>query len=214
MRAEKVGSETMLAQIVQMVAAAQRSRAPMQRLADVVAGWFVLAVIGVAALTFFVWGMLRARAALGLRTDQRGGGADHRLPVCAGAGHADVDHGRHRHGPPRAACCSATPRRSRTCARIDTLIVDKTGTLTEGKPAFDRVVAANGWNDEDVLRIAASLDQGSEHPLAAGDRREARKRELKLVEPESFESDGRHRRARQGRRPVDCTRQHRADGRS
>jgi magnesium-transporting ATPase (P-type) len=98
MRAEKVGAQTVLSQIVQMVAQAQRSRAPMQRLADVVAGYFVPGVVLVALLTFVVLGPVRAAAELGLRPGQRGGGADHRLPLRARPGHADVGHGRHRQG--------------------------------------------------------------------------------------------------------------------
>ncbi|UCG95965.1 MAG: copper-translocating P-type ATPase [Burkholderiales bacterium] len=185
MRAEKIGSETMLAQIVQMVAAAQRSRAPMQRLADVVAGWFVLAVIGVAALTFVVWGIfgpeprwvyatinalavliIACPCALGLATP---------MSIMVATGRAAT-----RGVPFRDAAAIEALR------RIDTLVVDKTGTLTEGRPAFDRVVTAEGWKDEDVLRIAASLDQAAEHPLAQAIVAEARKGELKLVEPESF----------------------------
>jgi len=185
MRAEKIGSETMLAQIVQMVAAAQRSRAPMQRLADVVAGWFVLAVIGVAALTFVVWGIfgpeprwvyatinalavliIACPCALGLATP---------MSIMVATGRAATRGVLFRD----AAAIEAL-------RRIDTLVVDKTGTLTEGRPAFDRVVTAEGWKDEDVLRIAASLDQAAEHPLAQAIVAEARKGELKLVEPESF----------------------------
>ena len=96
MRADKVGRETMLAQIVQMVAQAQRSRAPIQRLADQVSGWFVPLVIAVAAVAFVVWSIWGPRAALRLRPGGGGVGADHRLPLRARAGHADVDHGRHR----------------------------------------------------------------------------------------------------------------------
>ena len=99
-RADRVGADTLLAQIVRMVAEAQRSRAPIQRLADVVAGYFVPAVIAVAAVTFVVWAAARPAAAPGPRPGQRRGGPDHRLPVRAGPGHADVDHGRHRPGRP------------------------------------------------------------------------------------------------------------------
>ena len=108
MRSEQVGSQTVLAQIVQMVAQAQRSRAPMQRMADTVAGWFVLGVVGDRAADLLRLGAVRARAELGLRADQRGGGADHRLPLRARPGHADVDHGRHR---PRRDAGRAVPRR-------------------------------------------------------------------------------------------------------
>jgi len=187
MRAEKIGSETMLAQIVQMVAAAQRSRAPMQRLADVVAGWFVLTVIGVAALTFVVWGtfgpeprwvyatinalavlIIACPCALGLATP---------MSIMVATGRAATRGVLFRD----AAAIEAL-------RRIDTLVVDKTGTLTEGRPAFDRTIAAAEWSEDDVLRIAASLDQAAEHPLAQAIVAEARKRELRLVEPESFET--------------------------
>ena len=104
MRADKVGADTMLARIVAMVAEAQRSRAPIQRLADTVAGWFVPAVIAVAVLAFVAWADLGPRAAPGLRADRRRVRADHRLPLRAGPGHADVDHGRHRQGRARPAC--------------------------------------------------------------------------------------------------------------
>ena len=117
MRSEHVGSATVLAQIVQMVAQAQRSRAPMQRMADMVAGYFVVGVVGIALADLLRLGTVRAGAELGLRPDQCGGRADHRLPLRARPGHADVDHGRHRPRRDAAACCSATPRRSRTCAR-------------------------------------------------------------------------------------------------
>ena len=96
MRAESIGSKTVLAQIVQMVSQAQRSRAPMQRMADRVAGYFVVTVIGIAILTFFALGHPRAAAQLGIRPDQRRRRAHHRLPMCARPGHADVDHGRDR----------------------------------------------------------------------------------------------------------------------
>ncbi len=108
MRSEHVGAATVLAQIVQMVALAQRSRAPMQRMADTVAGYFVIGVVAIALLTFFAWGLVRAGAQLGLRLGQCGGRADHRLPLCPGLGHTDVDHGRHR--PRRDERC-AVPRR-------------------------------------------------------------------------------------------------------
>lgn len=187
MRSEKVGSSTMLAQIVQMVAQAQRSKAPMQRMADVVAGYFVLMVVAIALLTFFVWGffgpqpswvyalinsvavlIIACPCALGLATPMS-------IMVATGKGAtrgvlfrdaAAIEHMR----------------------RIDTLIIDKTGTLTEGRPAFDRAVAAPGFEADEVLRLAASLDQGSEHPLADAIVRAARERGLALDKPEQFES--------------------------
>lgn len=186
-RAEKIGSQTMLAQIVQMVAQAQRSRAPMQRLADVVAGYFVVVVIGIALLTLLGWGFLGPEpswvfgfvnavavliiacpCALGLATP---------MSIMAATGRAATQGMLFRD----AAAIEGMHK-------VNTLIVDKTGTLTEGKPAFDRVAAAPGFSGEDVLRIAASIDQGSEHPLANAIVAEARQRGLALQKPESFES--------------------------
>ncbi|KAA0219146.1 MAG: copper-translocating P-type ATPase [Lautropia sp.] len=187
MQAERIGSETMLSQIVAMVAQAQRSRAPMQRLADVVAGWFVLAVLTIAVLTFLVWGffgpqpswvfatlnalavlIIACPCALGLATP---------MSIMVATGKAATQGILFRD--------AAAIESFRT---IDTIVVDKTGTLTEGKPAFDRAVAATGWDDTEVLRIAASLDQGSEHPLAHAIVDEARRRGLALVAAEGFES--------------------------
>ncbi|WP_220809721.1 heavy metal translocating P-type ATPase [Noviherbaspirillum aridicola] len=187
MRAEKVGSQTMLSQIVQMVANAQRSRAPMQRLADVVAGYFVLVVVVIAALTLLGWGVfgpepswvygfvnavavliIACPCALGLATP---------MSIMAATGRAATQGILFRD----AAAIEAM-------RKIDTLIVDKTGTLTEGKPAFDRVVAAPGFDGVDVLRMAASIDQGSEHPLAHAIMDEARRRGISLDKPQTFES--------------------------
>jgi len=187
MRADKVGAETVLARIVQMVAQAQRSRAPMQRLADVVAGYFVVGVVAAAILTFIVWGLfgpqpswayglinavavliIACPCALGLATP---------MSVMVATGKAAS------HGVLFRDAAAIESMR-----RVDTLIVDKTGTLTEGKPMFHGLVAAPGWSEEDVLRIAASLDQGSEHPLAQALVAEARRRELRLSTAESFES--------------------------
>jgi Cu+-exporting ATPase len=201
MVAEKIGAQTMLSQIVQMVAQAQRSRAPMQRLADVVAGWFVLVVVLIALTTFVVWGLVGPQpswayglinavavliiacpCALGLATP---------MSVMVATGKAATQGVLFRD----AAAIESL-------RKVDTLIVDKTGTLTEGRPAFHGVVAAPGWTEADVLRIAASLDQGSEHPLAHAIVAEARERGLVLSTPETFESssgigvrgtvDGRH----------------------
>ena len=187
MEAEKIGSQTVLAQIVQLVAQAQRSRAPMQRLADRVAGWFVLAVVAIALLTFLGWGVLGPQpswayglinavavliiacpCALGLATP---------MSVMVATG--------------RGATLGVLFRDAaaiENLRKVDTLIVDKTGTLTEGKPAFHAVHAAEGWQEDEVLRIAASLDQGSEHPLAHAIVAEARKRKLDLAKAEEFES--------------------------
>jgi P-type Cu+ transporter len=187
MRAEKVGDETMLAQIVQMVSQAQRSRAPMQRLADVVAGYFVGAVVLLALLTLLAWGMfgpeprwvfgfvnavavliIACPCALGLATP---------MSIMAATGRAATQGILFRD----AAAIEAL-------RKVDTLIVDKTGTLTEGKPAFDSVAAAPGWEGDEVLRLAACLDLGSEHPLAHALVAQARQRGLRLVEPSAFES--------------------------
>ena len=187
MRAEKVGSQTVLASIVQMVVQAQRSRAPMQRMADQVAGYFVVAVVGIALLTFFTWGLygpapswvyglinavavliIACPCALGLATP---------MSIMVATGRAAT-----RGVLFRDAAAIENFR------KVDTLIVDKTGTLTEGKPKFDRAVAATGFTEEEVLRLAASLDQGSEHPLADAIVRAARERGLVLDKAEGFES--------------------------
>ena len=188
MRAERVGGETVLAQIVQMVAQAQRSRAPMQRLADGVAYWFVLAVLAVAVLTAVVWwwigpeprgayAVLNAVAvliiacpcALGLATPMS-------IMVASG----------------RAATSGILFRDAEaleTLRKIDTLIVDKTGTLTLGRPAFMSAQAVAPYREDDIIRLAASLEQGSEHPLAAAIVEAARGRNLKLAKPEAFQSE-------------------------
>ncbi len=187
MRTEKVGSETVLAQIVQMVAQAQRSRAPMQRMADVVAGYFVMVVIGIALLSLLGWGLfgpepswvygvinavavliIACPCALGLATP---------MSVMVATGKAATAGVLFRD--------AAAIEKLRT---IDTLIVDKTGTLTEGKPAFHGVASAEGIAENEVLRIAASIDQGSEHPLAQAIVAEARRQGITLQTPEAFES--------------------------
>lgn len=187
MQSEKVGSQTVLASIVQMVVQAQRSRAPMQRMADHVAGYFVMTVIGVALLTFVVWGLLGPQpswvyglinavavliiacpCALGLATP---------MSIMVATGKAATQGVLFRD----AAAIE-------NFRKVDTLIVDKTGTLTEGRPKFERVVALSSFTEEDVLGMAASLDQGSEHPLADAIVRAARERELVLTTPDSFES--------------------------
>jgi Cu+-exporting ATPase len=187
MRAEKVGSQTVLARIVQMVAQAQRSRAPMQRMADGVAYWFVLGVVGIAILTFLAWGffgpeprwlygMLNAVAvliiacpcALGLATPMS-------IMVAMGRGAT-------------SGVLFRDAEAIESLRRIDTLVVDKTGTLTVGKPAFHSIIAAPGFTDDEVLRIAASLDQGSEHPLADAIVGEARRRGLPLSKAADFGS--------------------------
>jgi Cu+-exporting ATPase len=186
-RSEKVGSQTMLSQIVQMVAQAQRSRAPMQRLADVVAGYFVVIVVGIALLTLLGWGffgpqpswvygfvnavavlIIACPCALGLATP---------MSIMAATGRAATQ-----------GILFRDAAAIESMKKLDTLIVDKTGTLTEGKPAFDRIIAAPGSQETEVLQLAASLDQGSEHPLAHAIVAEARRRQLSLMTPSSFES--------------------------
>jgi len=186
-RAESIGSKTVLSQIVQMVSQAQRSRAPMQRMADHVAGYFVVTVIGVAILTFFAWGLfgpqpswvyglinavavliIACPCALGLATP---------MSIMVATGKAATQ-----------GILFRDAAAIENFRKVDTLIVDKTGTLTEGRPAFDRVVAATGYADDEVLRLAASIDQGSEHPLAAAIVRAANERGLLLDRPEGFES--------------------------
>ena len=187
MRTEKVGAQTVLASIVQMVLQAQRSRAPMQRLADRVAGYFVVSVVAIALLTFIAWGffgpepswvyglinavavlIIACPCALGLATP---------MSIMVATGKAATQGVLFRD----AAAIE-------NFRKVNTLIVDKTGTLTEGKPRFDRVVAAAGFTEDDVLRLAASLDQGSEHPLAAAIVAAARERGLALEKAEGFES--------------------------
>lgn len=186
-RAEQVGSGTVLAQIVQLVAQAQRSRAPMQRMADGVAFWFVLVVLATAAVTLFGWGffgpepswtyavlnavsvlIIACPCALGLATPMS-------IMVATG----------------RAAQAGVLFRDAQAIEQlrtINTLIVDKTGTLTEGRPAFRDLVVAEGFDAGELLRLAGSLEQGSEHPLAQAILTEVGKRGLKLTKPDDFES--------------------------
>jgi Cu+-exporting ATPase len=188
MRSEHVGSATVLAQIVQMVAQAQRSRAPMQRMADVVAGYFVVTVVAIALLTFFAWGLfgpdqgwafgvinavavliIACPCALGMATPMS-------IMVATGRGATQ-------------GVLFRDAAAIENLRKIDTLIVDKTGTLTEGRPAFERAIAAQGFDDTEVLRLAASLDQGSEHPLAAAIVAAAREQGQTLSKPEQFDSE-------------------------
>jgi Cu+-exporting ATPase len=187
MRAEKVGEETLLARIVAMVAEAQRSRAPIQRLADVVSGYFVPIVIAVAVLTFFAWaafgpepgftyGLVNAVAvliiacpcALGLATPMS-------IMVATGKGAT-------------MGVLFKNAEALELLRKVDTIVVDKTGTLTEGKPRLVSVVPAPGIAEERLLLLAASLERGSEHPLAAAIVQGARARGLKLEEARDFES--------------------------
>ncbi|ODU24955.1 heavy metal translocating P-type ATPase [Sphingopyxis sp. SCN 67-31] len=182
MRSEKVGRDTMLARIVQMVADAQRSRAPIQRLADTVSGWFVPGVIVVAIVAFIVWSLLgpapamaygliaavsvliiACPCALGLATP---------MSIMVGVGRGA-----------EAGVLIKNAEALERMEKVDTLVVDKTGTLTEGRPSVVAIEVADGFEEQDVLRIAASLERSSEHPLAAAIVRAAEDRGLALVEP-------------------------------
>jgi len=186
-RSEKIGSQTVLAQIVRMVATAQRSKAPMQRMADIVAGYFVASVVTVSVATFCVWGVfgpdpgwiyglinavavliIACPCALGLATPMS-------IMVATGQG---ATHG---------VLFRDAAAIEKLC-KVDTLIVDKTGTLTQGKPEFNCAIAASEFTTDEVLLLAASLDQGSEHPLAEAIVRAARDRNLILDKVENFES--------------------------
>ncbi len=186
-RAERVGSDTLLAQIVKMVGQAQRSRAPIQRLADVVAGWFVPAVIGVSALTFVVWALfgpeprlahalvnavavliIACPCALGLATP---------MSIMVGVGRGAT-----------AGVLIKDAAALETLEKVDTLVVDKTGTLTEGKPRLVTVAASDGFSEDEVVRLAASLERESEHPLAAAIVAGAEARKVSLAKAEGFRS--------------------------
>jgi P-type Cu+ transporter len=187
MEAARIGADTMLAQIVQLVAQAQRSRAPMQRMADRVAYWFVLAVLAVAVATFFVWGLfgpepawtfavlngvsvliIACPCALGLATP---------MSIMVATGRAA-----------QAGVLFRDAEAIEQLRRVDTLVVDKTGTLTEGRPAFRSIIPANGHSQESILRLAAALEQGSEHPLAEAIVAEAKDRGFELGSAEDFDS--------------------------
>ena len=200
MRADRIGRDTVLAQIVQMVAQAQRSRAPIQRLADQVSGWFVPLVIAVAALAFAAWaiwgpeprlayGLLAAVSvliiacpcALGLATP---------MSIMVGIGRGA-----------QAGVLIKNAEALERLEKVDTLVLDKTGTLTVGKPTVVALKPAAGVSEETLLKLAASLERGSEHPLAAAILRAAADRNLMLAKVEGFESvpgkgrDGNDRRA-------------------
>ncbi|MDA3959165.1 MAG: heavy metal translocating P-type ATPase [Planctomycetota bacterium] len=187
MEARKVGGETLLAQIVQMVAEAQRSRAPIQRLADRVAAWFVPAVVLSAVITFGVWAafgpapalafalvnaigvlIIACPCALGLATPMS-------IMVATGKG-------------AKLGILFRNAEAIEVMRQVDTLLVDKTGTLTRGHPELTAVEPSSGFDAEEVLRLAASLDKASEHPLAAAIVRGAEARELALVDAEEFDS--------------------------
>jgi Cu+-exporting ATPase len=187
MRTEKIGRDTMLAQIVQMVAQAQRSRAPIQRLADTVSGWFVPAVIAIAILAFAAWAMwgpppamghgliaavsvliIACPCALGLATP---------MSIMVGVGRGA-----------RAGVLIKNAEALERFEKIDTIIVDKTGTLTLGKPKVTAIRPANGFDEAEILRLAASLENASEHPLAAAIVNEAKERSIALASVGDFDS--------------------------
>jgi P-type Cu+ transporter len=190
MRAERVGSETMLAQIVQMVSQAQRTRAPIQRLADRVAGWFVPVVIAVAVLTFIAWAafgpeprfahaivnavavlIIACPCALGLATP---------MAIMVGTGRGA-----------RAGVLIKNAEALETLEKVDTIVFDKTGTLTEGKPKVVSISLAGNpplISKDDLLRLAASVERASEHPLGAAIVAKANDERLSLSEPANFES--------------------------
>ncbi len=187
MRAERVGSETLLAQIVHMVGEAQRSRAPIQRLADTVSGYFVPAVVVVAVIAAIVWGLIGPEprmayalvnavavliiacpCALGLATP---------MSIMVGTGRGAM-----------AGVLIKNAEALEILEKVDTLVIDKTGTLTEGKPRLVSVVTAAGLLESDLLRLAASLERGSEHPLAAAIVAGAQERTLALSAAKDFRS--------------------------
>ena len=187
MRADKVGRDTLLSQIVQMVADAQRSRAPIQRLADQVAGWFVPAVIIAAIAAFAAWAtfgpepklafglvaavsvlIIACPCALGLATP---------MSIMVGVGRGA-----------QAGVLIQNAEALERLEKVDTLVVDKTGTLTEGKPKVVAIVAAAGFGENDVLQLAASVERASEHPLADAIVRAAKERQLELGTVEGFDA--------------------------
>jgi len=188
MRAERVGSDTLLAQIVAMVAEAQRSRAPIQGLADTISGWFVPAVVIVAGLTFVAWSLfgpppamsfalvnavavliIACPCALGLATP---------MSIMVGTGRGA-----------RAGVLVKNAEALEIMEKVDALVVDKTGTVTEGKPRLSGVVAAGTLSEDELLRLAASLERGSEHPLATAIASGAEERGVALVAVRDFVSE-------------------------
>ncbi len=187
MRAEKVGSDTLLAQIVQMVAEAQRSRAPIQKLVDIVSGYFVPAVVLIAVITFVVWGqwgpeprlayavinavavlIIACPCALGLATP---------MSIMVGTGRGAM-----------MGVLFKNAEALEVMRKVDTLVVDKTGTLTEGHPELVSVLASEGFEEQEIVRLAASVERSSEHPLAAAIVRGAEARRVALVSARDFQS--------------------------
>ncbi|MGH7066940.1 MAG: heavy metal translocating P-type ATPase [Acetobacteraceae bacterium] len=187
MHAEKVGADTVLARIVAMVADAQRSRAPIQRLADMVAGWFVPAVIAVALLAFVLWAILGPAPALAWGLLAAISVVIIACPCAFGlATPMSIQVGVGK-GATVGVLISSAEALERM-EKVDLLVVDKTGTLTEGKPEMTRIVTAPGFDAQELLGLAASLEQSSEHPLAAAIVRAARVQNIALTEPAEFQS--------------------------
>jgi P-type Cu+ transporter len=187
MRADKVGADTLLAQIVQMVAQAQRSRAPIQRLADTVSGWFVPTVITIALLAAAVWGLVGPEPRLSYALVAAVSVLIIACPfalVLATPISIMVGVGRGA----RAGVLIKNTEALERFERVDTLILDKTGTLTEGRPSVTAMVIAKGFDETDVLRLSASLERGSEHPLADAIVQAAKDRHLPLSEAVDFDS--------------------------
>jgi Cu+-exporting ATPase len=187
MQAEKVGADTLLARIVQMVSEAQRSRAPIQRLVDIVSGWFVPAVVAIAVITFVVWGLwgpeprlahgvinavavliIACPCALGLATP---------MSIMVGTGRGAL-----------MGVLFKDAEALEVLRRIDTLVVDKTGTLTEGRPELVTLIPARDFGEDELLRLAAGVERGSEHPLGAAILRGAERRGLTVSAAQGFQS--------------------------
>jgi len=187
MRADKVGADTLLARIVQMVAQAQRSRAPIQRLADQVSGWFVPAVIGIAVLAAVVWGLIGPEPRLSYALVAAVSVLIIACPCALGLAtpiSIMVGVGRGAHAGVLIKNAEALER----FEKVDTLVLDKTGTLTEGRPSVTAIRPAAGFDEVELLRLSASLERGSEHPLADAVVRAASDRNLVLSEASEFDS--------------------------
>ena len=188
MRAERVGSDTLLAQIVHMVAEAQRSRAPIQRLVDVISAWFVPIVILVAIAAFIVWSIFGPAPAMGFALVNAVAvliiacpcalGLATPMSIMVGTGHGA-----------RAGVLVRNAEALELMEKVDTLVVDKTGTLTEGKPKLVGITPLPGFDADELLQLVASLERGSEHPLAAAIVKGAEERGLVLAAASDFLSE-------------------------
>ncbi|WP_426040707.1 heavy metal translocating P-type ATPase [Brevundimonas sp. TWP2-3-4b1] len=187
MRADKVGADTLLSQIVQMVAQAQRSRAPIQRLADTVSGWFVPTVIAIAILAAVIWGLIGPEPQLSYALIAAVSVLIIACPCALGLAtpiSIMVGVGRGAHAGVLIKNAEALER----FEKVDTLVLDKTGTLTEGRPSVTAILPAEGFAEADILRLSASLERGSEHPLADAIVRAAKDRDISLSEAADFDS--------------------------